>query len=94
MDGLRGYIMLIEMSDRERKIPHFIYVRNLKKKKEYFFLSFLAMPKFWGQGSNACHSSNLSCGSDNTRSLAHCATGGFPRFLNTEEKMVVLKRVK
>ena len=40
----------------------------------YFILFFdyaYCMWKFLGQGSNPCHSSNLSCCSDHTGSLTH-----------------------
>ena len=37
------------------------------------------MWKFLGQGSNLCHSSNLSCCSDNARSLTHCTTRELPK---------------
>ena len=39
-----------------------------------FFFGHVHLWKFPGQGSNLCHSSDLSCYSDNTRSWTHCIT--------------------
>ena len=40
----------------------------------HFFGHAHSMWKFPGQGSNPCLSSDLSCYSDNTRSITHCTT--------------------
>ena len=65
------------------------YVHNCKcfflvlKKSLYrilFSVHTCSMRKFWSGGLNLHHSSNLSCGSDNTGSLISCATGDFSYF--------------
>ena len=42
--------------------------------EKIFFDHTLSMQKFLGQGSNPCHSCNLSQSGDNTGSLTHCVT--------------------
>ena len=49
-------------------------------KKDFFFPHTHSTWKFPGQGSNPYHSSDLSCCSDNTRSLTSCAIKEFQKF--------------
>ena len=47
----------------------------------FFFGCSHSMWKFSGQGSNLCHSSDLSSCYDNARSLACCATRELPQII-------------
>ena len=47
---------------------------NKSPRWHFFTVPKSCMCKFLGQGSNPCHSSNLSCHSDSTGSLTCCAT--------------------
>ena len=92
MTGLLEFFFLITififpiMVDLQCSVFFFLIVISLV----YFFLPLFlfifdftfGMWKFWGQGSNPSHSSNLRGSSDNARSLACWATGELPDYFS------------